>query len=374
MRAKRFYVLRFPQGEPEWERFEAGTFSPAEPPVGDPGLPVVALIPDRYFFFHLPRGLAVRGERRQKSATELRLSQIFPPPGPGQERGALAPGPAGMPGFFTHPGLAEFWEQRRGLLDQATLVTTSFVLAWHWAQARGLGEWTLPGGNGDGPLALYGEDGLHYLHDAARKAAELAAAGAAPAPAIDWREILASIGEPGLAWSKLRIPLRGFGAGRISLRPYVHAVVGLTLAALLLYTGPVRQIVAFGRGADAWKQALNGLYAKALGSDIGRDPFGSLAAKLERLKGRQGGSADLLEFLAALSAPAPDGLEVETVTLSSRTGAVSGKAGNYESLQAYLKSLPKDGPFGFTLEQATNMPGGVGFSLKVEPMAPGGRP
>lgn len=374
MRAKRFHVLHFPEGAPEWLRFEAGTFTPASPPGGSSGLPVVVLVPDRYFFYHLPAGLSVRGERRQKAAVALRLGQVFPAPGAGQDWGSLPPGPGGMPGFHTHPDLAGFWEQHRDSLAQAALVTTPFVLAWNWSLAKGLEEWSLPGPNGDGPLALYSRGELHMLHDASRQAEALAASGVPLPPDVDWREVLAHSGEPGLAWPRLRIPLRGFASVRINLRPLAYAMVGLTLAALLLYSVQVRSLLAHSRAADAWEQALHDLYAKALGGEPGRDPFGRLVSKLERMKGQQGGSLDLLEFLADLSANAPAALEVESVTLSTAAGTVSGKVDSYEALEAYLKALPKDGPYGYTLEQATTAPGGVSFTLKIAPAQPGGRP
>jgi hypothetical protein len=373
MRAKRFHVLHFPVGAPEWLRFEGGTCTPIETPGETSGLPVVVVIPDRYFFYHLPPGLTVRGERRQKAAVALRLGQVFPAPGPEQEWGVLPSGPAGMPGFYTHPELAGFWEQHRDVLAQASLVTTTFALAWCWSQAKALEEWTLPGSNGEAPLALFHQGELHVLHDAASLARDLAAAGQDPPPFVDWREVLAHSGDPGLAWSRLRIPLRGFASVRINLRPFVYAAVSLTLAALLLYTIPARSLFTYAQAAKAWEQARHDLYAKGLGAEPGRDPFGQLVAKLERLKGRQGGSLDLLEFLAGLSANAPTTLEVETVNITPAAGTVSGKVGTYEALEAYLKSLPKDGPFAYTLEQATNMPGGVSFSLKVTPSQPGGR-
>ncbi len=373
MRAKRFHVLHFPENTPEWLRFEGGTSTPTEPPAESSGLPVVVVIPDRFFFYHLPPDLAVKGERRQRAAVALRLGQVFPAPGPNQEWGVLPPGPAGMPGFYTHPGLADFWEEHREVLAQASLVTTPFALAWSWAQAKALEEWTLPGGNGDGPAAMFRQGELHVLHDAARQARDLAAAGQELPPALDWREVLAHSGEPGLAWSRLRIPLRGFASVRINLRPFVYAAVALTMASLLLYTIPVRSLFTYSRAAKAWEQARHDLYAKGLGAEPGRDPFGQLVAKLERLKGRQGDSLDLLEFLAGLSANAPDTLEVETVNITPAAGTVSGKVGTYEALEAYLKSLPKDGPLGYTLEQATNIPGGVGFTLKIAPSQPGGR-
>lgn len=374
MRIKRFHVLHFPDGTPHWLRFEAGGFAPAGPPGTSSGLPVVALIPDRFFFYHLPPGLSVRGERRQRAAVALRLGQVFPAPEAGQEWGVLPAGPAGMPGFLTHPGLAGFREQHREALDQAALVTTPFALAWSWSQARGLEEWSLPGETGDGLQALFRNGELHLLLDAAEQAGALAAAGQPLPPAVDWREVLAHSGEPGLAWSRLRIPLRGSAGARIDARPFAYAAAGLTLAALLLCAVPVRGLLAASRAAEAWEKALGEVYAQALGSEPGRDPMGSLAAKLERLKGRQGGSLDLLEFLAGLSDSAPAALDVESVTLSTAAGAVSGKVDSYEALETYLKALPQDGPFTFTLEQATNLPGGVSFTLKAAPGQPGGRP
>jgi len=354
-------MLRFEGDEPVWTCREGGRMAPSSRPGTGPSLPVMAVVPDRYFFFYLPEGLAVKSERRLRAATLLQLRHVFPPPGPEQEQGTLTPGPAGMPGFLTHPELAAFWERHREDLERATLVTTPFVLAWQWAQSRGLDAFRIEGNGGGAAPAVFAEGGLRFAVGGLPEPGE-----AAGAEVLDWTEAALHAGEGGMKWSRLGLPLVRTGSGRLRLRPYVAALIGLTLAFLLVASVQVRHIMLLDQGAEAWQGALDQLYSRVLGPDPGPDPHGSLAYALDRLKGREANTLDLIALLASLSAAAPEALDIEAVAMAPNETTVRGKVGSYDALEAYTAKLQEQGaPFRFTLEQATTTPGGVGFSLKV---------
>jgi hypothetical protein len=364
MRSRRFFLVDFEDGAPRWRRFDGSGLAPAQDPGGDPSQPVVAALPDRFLFFHQPGRLAIRGERRQRAAVELALAQEFPAPDPGQERAALALGSDLALGFITHPDFSAFREEHKAILEGAALITSPLALSLALAHFRKQQDWRL--GPAEPPTALCSGGQLQVGLAAAQRAAAMRAAGADLPPALDWNQAAAALGS-GLPWASARLSLRSVDAAALNLRPYYQAAAALALAALLFCVGELRPVLALGQAATAWEGAVAELYRKALGDKPGSDPYGRLLAKAERLKGRQAGGVDLIELLAALSGPAPEGLNLDTMALSAASGTVSGKSPSYEALETYLKGLGSEKSFKFTLEQATNAQGGVVFSIRVEP-------
>jgi len=366
MAGKKFYALHFKDNQVQWEKFDGQSLKPSEPPEARSSWPVIALLPDEYFFFFLPEGLSAKGARNLKTATLLRMQHFFPAVAGGRECGVLPPGPAGMPGYFTHPELACFWEEHKKNLEQAAVVTTKFVLAWTEAQAKELPAWTY--GNGSGPRALFLDGRLHFINGAGPEYEKRlkAATDNGPPPALDWRESLAEIGRTGLKWSISRLPLKQFSLASGDIRSWVVSFIAVTVIALLLFFGQARRYFAESRAEAQWEGALNGLYAKVLGRDHGPDPYGELVSRYDRLKGKQTQSIDVLQILALLSAAAPQDLDLENLSLNPNEGSVRGKINSFDALEEYLKNLKERGGPGFTLEQATNTKDGVVFSLKVD--------
>ena len=55
MAGNRFYILHFEGDTPQWGIYDGDAVRSSEPPGDKPSLPVVALIPDRFFYFFLPK-------------------------------------------------------------------------------------------------------------------------------------------------------------------------------------------------------------------------------------------------------------------------------------------------------------------------------
>ena len=366
MAGKKFYALHFKDNQVQWEKFDGQSLKPSEPPEARSSWPVIALLPDEYFFFFLPEGLSAKGARNLKTATMLRMQHFFPAPADNRECGVLPFGPAGMPGYFTHPGLSDFRERHEKTLEQASVVTAKFVLAWTAAQSKELSSWTY--GNGPGPKALFLDGRLHFIGGAGgeyeKRLKEATDNG--PPPALDWRESLAEIGRLGLKWSGLRLPLKQFSLASGDIRPWVVSFIAVTVIASLLFFSQARHYFAESGVEAQWENALNGMYAKVLGPNHGPDPYGKLISRYDRLKGKQTRSIDVVQLLAHLSAAAPKGLDVESLSLNPSEGTVRGKINSFDALEKYLKDLKARGGPKFTLEQATNTKDGVVFSLKVD--------
>ena len=96
-----WHMLRLREAGPQWLSFDGRSLAASDAPPGGRGL-VVALLPDRYFFFTsspLRRGA---GTRAAAAALRLAMRHGLPPALPEQEQGSLK-APGALLGYRTHP-------------------------------------------------------------------------------------------------------------------------------------------------------------------------------------------------------------------------------------------------------------------------------
>ncbi|MFK4763557.1 hypothetical protein ACI3L3_02110 [Desulfobaculum sp. SPO524] len=361
MAAKRFYALHFDGDTEHWEQFDGARLAPCEPPSGTPDLPVVALIPDDHIFFFHPDDISLTKARAMRAACLLRMEHLFPQPQDGQERGLVHGGAGGLLGFVTGPGLDAFWERHAESLAHATLVSSKFLLGWNVAAQRSLDRWTMS--NGSSPHLLTKGGMVHRTPDSAELSRRMDD-GDQPA-AVDWREALTEVGTQPRMWSRLRLPLTRSGSREGMLRHVGIAAACITVAAVLALSVSVRQYLHYSAEAETREAALSELYARALGPDQGPAPYRRLVSLHARLKGEDIPGFDVLSLLGTLSAKAPQGLKVDSLTLAPGKGSLRGTLPNYDAVEQYLSAL-KDAPgYTFTLQQATTAEGGVVFGMNV---------
>ena len=295
-----FYVLTFQDSQPEWGFFDGTGITPASRPDTASKVPVLALVPDSHFFFFLPKGGA-ENDRNLKAAAKLQMQHLFPAVAPDQENGTVKTN-GSMLGFYSHPGFMAFWEAHEALLERVTVVTTPFFLAWSVAQAKKLPQWQW-GRNGS-PRALFAHGELHYfLGDDAELAMRSAALelDAPPAP-LELTTALADLETEQVRMSRLRLPLRRISSAQVGdPRAWIRAFVLIGLVGLLFGVGSMERWLGQAQHATQWKAAVAAQYARALGSDLGADPFGKLLFRLDQLKGTQVTGIDMRELLALLT-------------------------------------------------------------------------
>lgn len=345
---------------------EDDRIAPASAP--DPGSkqPILALVPDRYFFFFQPRGLAAGSEKKMKTAARLQVKHFFPEPSPEQEFGLLSMGNSSILAYFGHPSLNEFWVKNGPLLTRANAVTTPFTLAYSVAKARKIEAWTWQADSG--PSALFAKGTLYWIQGNGDELENrVFRLGLEQAPVgLDLDEAVKGLVDSGLKWSKLRLPLKHLGAQDTGSKKLVKAFVIITLAGVLFCLGQIARYVGVKSQVNKWDRATTQLYAQALGPDPGPDPYGQLLFKMDQIEGTQSSGVDVLGLLETLSRSAPPGFRVESLVVNQDSGTIQGQISDYNSLENFLEALADNGRFEFTLEQATNVSSGVSLSLRVQ--------
>lgn len=367
MTGKKAYLLTFEEDRAVWKLFDGQSLAACEPPGAKADAPVAALIPDKFFFFFLPKAGGGKWEKGKREAVRLQMRYSFPPPVAGGEQGVFK-GPVGaMLGYFGHPDLKSFWETHREGLEQANVVTTPFLLAWTAAHMEKLEawEWCFNGG----PCGLFAEDTLHYFAGSATELqARKSAFGLEQEPvALALDGVLASLINHGIKWPKLGIPLQHVGSvGEGAPRKWALIFLAISLVGLLACFGEFMRWHAVSTRADQWEQALADQYSRVLGENPGSDPYGMLLYKLEQFKGSKTRGLDVLGLLEVMSRGAVEGFYVDSLNVSGDAGSVRARIANYAQLEQMLKNLNEDGRFAFTLEEAVNAEGGIDVTLKVE--------
>lgn len=366
MAEKTLYVLHFPDSEPAWLRLEGASLVPADPPSAKSDAVLLALLPDRFFFYMQPSAVQTKNARALAAAARLQMQHSLPPLPEGRETGLLRPVKGRILGFVRRPDLSAFVERHREALARAHTVTTSFILAWHAAQENDLADWTWDGAEGESALAV--QDLLFYFRggpeELANRCRSLLPAGEQPSRLV-LADALADLRKRGRKWSQLRLPLKISREDDADLRPLVRTAAVFTLIALLFIVGQAVRLSAAKSRADQWRSETSTLYSQVLGPDLGSDPYGKLLFALDQLNSGGTHGFDVLDCLATLSRQAPDSLAVESMNLSGDSGVLTASVKAYDQLDAFMDGLKAQSRFQFTLDQATNTDKGVKFNLRV---------
>lgn len=364
--ASGFYMIRFHGTEPLWSLFDGESINDCAPPEGKPGLPVVAFLPDRFFFFFLTKSKGTVGDRRMRAAVKLQMEHFFPPADEDQETGILKTVDGAVLGYFTRPDLKDFWLEHKTTLNRANLVSCPFVAAWTAAGLRALPAWMWQ--ENGGPQALYAQgDLLYFRSDTGELQARLQEMEPDEQPKeLDLEEVLTALAEYKVKLGRLRLPLNPLGeTDETSPQKWIPAFIAVAILGLIFTVGQIGKWWTVKNKNAELQQSLEEQYLTVLGTDLGNDPFGKLLFKLDQLKGTKTQGINVLDLLTLMSKAAVSGFVVDSISLAGDGGTLRGRVGDYNLLQKMLQDLSADDRYEFTLEQATNTKGGVVFSLKI---------
>lgn len=365
MAKENWHILSFSEGKPVWFLYDGEKLAPeAEPGAKRTGT-TIALIPDDFLFFVMvaaPRSLR---ERNIHSGLRLRMRHSFPQPAPRQERSIFRVSPDEVLGYDSHPGLPDFLDRHRELLDSADVVTSPFILSFMAAKSENLSSWVWSG-NG-GPSALVHEHELQYFRsgrDELENRLSLLRLEQSPA-VLDLERSLKILSGRNVRPSRLRLPLNMLRSARdFEPRFWTRVIVATAVAGLLFCAGQAAKLVNLHKTVATYELANDSLYKSVLGPDPGSDPFGMLLYKLEERRGGSRSGADILGMLSLLSGNAPEQLKIENISYSNEAGSLRAIIGTFDQLEAMLANLSKAKEYGFTLEQASNTADGVLFNMK----------
>ncbi|TVQ97922.1 MAG: hypothetical protein EA399_11900 [Desulfovibrionales bacterium] len=369
-----FFLIRFVKDVPTWEHFDGHALHPAEPPGSSRSLPILALVPDRLFFFYQPESDHHFGSFRQRSAAaRLELEQIFPGRKP-EYAPSIVHNTAGthMLGCFSHPELTEFFQRHQAVLAQANAVTTASFLAWSASHQRHHSNW-LWSNPEDGITAAMFDGRMTYFPG---KATELSARRSSADSGVDarekptdavreWRlpELLQAA--PEIGWSQLRLPLPAATTGASTTRRLVRWWAAMVLLGALICSGQFFRLSTHQAQAEHWERATSRHYAEVLTPPLGADPFGRLLFRHSQLQRPIQSGPDALAILGLLSTSAPPEFHVENFSLGPNSGIIRARLASYEQLESLLNALEGHDRLRFDLDQATSTDDAILATLRV---------
>lgn len=365
MNKQGFYLLRFDDDGPVWNWFDGTVLSPCDEPEARSRKPIVAALPDRLFFFHQPKGVEARSERKVRSAAKLQLQYWFPPQSEGRESGVFVANGNTL-GYFTHPELADFRDRYSHLLSRAVVVTPAFLMAWVAAGAEKMPSWTW---RESGSRAAVREGSLRYFNADDESFARWMQGLNGQAPReLDWNGVLSLLVRHQVRPARLRLALASLDEAAEATGPaWGRVAVILFIIGALAAGGQALRYKSAADAESGWRKALDDQYARVLGDSLGSDPYGKLLFRIDQLRGSGAEGVDVLGLTELLSRAAPEGFMVESFSLGAEEGNIRAFFRSYDELEAMLNSLESDNRFAFTLEQASNTDRGIAVSLKVEP-------
>jgi hypothetical protein len=149
-------------------------------------------------------------------------------------------------------------------------------------------------------------------------------------------------------------------------RRYGRIFVAVTVAGLLFCAGQGLRWWQEHRRASALEGAVHELYRRALGGEPGKSPYGRLQFELGKLRAQSAQRLDVVELLAALSRRAPEGVRIQSLSLASQSGAITGVAATADDLERYKAALATEGAFVFAVAKADTLSLPVRFELSVK--------
>ncbi len=364
---KLVYILTFSEQEHQWMLFDGKNLSESEGPDPKNKYPVVALLPDPLFFFFKPKG--VNKSRHAKSATLMQMNYSFPDQNFGFK--VLRPSGGAVLGYTSHDLLDRFLETHRDVLGRATVLTSAFTVCWRAAVAEGLSVWSWQGQEGMQILAS-GDELTYFNGGEGEFTSRYDRLGLDGNPEDMTLEKACKVFEDKkIKWARLNL-ISGTSSVvdksvSIEFKPYIIAAILTTLIGLLFIIGQYHRWGLSQDAAAEWRVKLKEVYVTALGPTPGSDPYGKILFKLDQLKSGGGSKGvDVLGLLSFVSDSSPVGIEIESINLGADSGNIRGKISSYDDLDGMMEKLSSSGEYHFVLEQATNAPDGIIFSLRAE--------
>jgi len=149
-------------------------------------------------------------------------------------------------------------------------------------------------------------------------------------------------------------------------RRYGRILVAVTVIGLLFCAGQGLRWWQEHRRASALEHAVQQLYRRALAGEPGKSPYGRLQFELGKLRAESAQRLDVVELLAALSRRAPEGVRVQSLSLASQSGVLTGTAASADDLERYKAALATEGAFVFTVQKADTLSAPVRFEIAVK--------
>lgn len=348
---KSFYLLTFADNQPVWKLCSSNGCEKVDKPGKNSRLPILAVIPDLYFFFYLFRNLQAKNRKTMLQAARLQMKHIFPDQNQQHAAQVMDTG-THILGVFRGKELDSFLRQHQDELSLAGTVTTPFLLGLAVMSDQDQPDWVMR--NPGDPVILFQEDKLEYFSG---DGSELEQRMKNQGPGRSFREVgiaeltsrLISVPVP---WSRVRLSLPELEPGKGQAAGLLKTALGVLVIGLLFCAGNFLYLRSIVQEKTQWQQELDTLYTRSLGQDYGPDPYGMLLFRADQSASNLNQGLDFLNLLGHLSRAAPQGLMVESMSLGMDSGSLRASLDSYANMEKFLQDLQTSRKYNFTLDQA----------------------
>ncbi|WP_291321883.1 hypothetical protein [Desulfonatronospira sp.] len=361
---REFYLARPEQGRVEWYFCTPEEVQEIEEPPASSRYPLLVMLPDRFFFFHIPEDLQGKKRKVMHAAAELQLRHLFPAPSGGESMEVLDTG-IDVLGCFRSGELDAFVQQHKPLLLRASAVTTAFLGGRAATVNTNTHFWTMH--NPGDPRMLVMDNRLEYFFgDEQELEQRVRDSGLSTSPALlTVQDVIQSVAANAVPWNSFKLQLSQISEVQSGSKLVLKAAAVLFLAGMLFCGGEIYKLRSLEMERAQWQTALEEVYTGALGPDYGSDPYGLLLYRAEQSRNTHRLGVDFMEFLGRLSRAAPESLLVHGFSLGIDSGRVQASLDNYEQMERFLENLNDAEGYSFTLDQAESAGDRVEITLRV---------
>ncbi len=359
---KEYYVLNFSGTAQVWQLWSAQGSKTVEMPPVKPRLPVLAVIPDRYFFYFMPGNLPAKNRKSMTRAVRLQMEHLFPAPHQKESIEIMDTG-THILGIFHGPELDAFLSEHADELAMAGSVTTPFLLSLAVMSHNGITNWRLH--NPGDPTILVSGKKLDFFsgdEQELRQRISFHESGS-ESRVVNTGHLLDNLCTSTVSWNRLRLALPQLESERGQVSSLLKAAVALLIIGLIFCMGDFFKLRNAVKEKHHWEQQLDELYASALGQNYGPDPYGLLLYHADQSSERSVQGLDFIDLMGRLSQAAPESLVIEAVALGMNSGTLRGSLDNYDKMEVFLNNLKAGSGYTFTLDQADSVEGRVNLVL-----------
>lgn len=244
--------------------------------------------------------------------------------------------------LFLHPEAPAFLASQAGILDTATVWTTSCLLAYLTGRAKGLSHFCWEGDTGHWlvvtpttmTVAAGGEAGARQRMNLLGEAAQFEMLG--------WQDVMTAFADRTISLPEVDLAIRqGHSDASASWRVPALLAAGISLAGFLFVGAEATALLHHRAQESQWQQATNELYAitaQQAGVQLGAQPFTTLLDLVEANQGAPVEHIDLVQLLEVLSRHAPEGIRLLRCSFSGGSGSLTMQSPQLEPVQRLLEA------------------------------------
>lgn len=327
IRNKPFFVISFVKDRPVYHIFNRGKIKPVERINVRKGIPLLVLVPEKYFFYHIPEDIPCLSKKKTVQAAHIYLDSLFP----SKDYEVLYNGEK-LIACYKNPSLSEFVKKHESIFKNANIVSSLYILSHYF----GNHDWQDKSGQNNDFENCNIEDII----------------------------------------PKIYLPkLSNLKNACLSVRPCatknnhfkkIYKISFLALITLMfLLAGHLFEYKNINKDYITWLNSIEKLYAMALGSNYnGNDPYGMILYQEQEIKNKKNNNTDVLQIFKYIYKSKNNKLSIDKISVKSNIIKVTGLLDNYKSIENLVSYLNKKNEYAFNIANTQDKGKKIKFTMR----------